>query len=216
VFSPDTPQTSEAIGTHHRDTSTADANARRTLAEWILLALWTSANAYDLRRTTFEHVRSGEANVRALIADGYTGSVTFREKVDAVERLPCVVYIASAVKLSQGMRGALLHVPAGDPAMPVLRVLLKTNLSHDEAIAVIGHELQHVIEAATSAPAEPGGFAGTFARLDPAAQGRNLRKFETETAVAVTFRILDELKSGNLAAAHHPQRENRDERRQHR
>ena len=34
--------------------------------------------------------------------------------------------------------------------MPVLRVLLvKTNLAHHEGIAVIGHELQHVIEAVT-------------------------------------------------------------------
>ena len=73
--------------------------------------------------------------------------------MDSVEGLPCVVYVASVVKLSDGKRGALLHWPSNSPEMPVLRMSIKTNLSHDEAIAVIGHELQHVVEAVRGAAA---------------------------------------------------------------
>jgi hypothetical protein len=43
------------------------------------------------------------------------------------------------------MRGALLHKPAGLREMPILRVVLKTNLAREEAIATIAHELQHTV-----------------------------------------------------------------------
>ena len=85
--------------------------------------------------------------IRTLIGDGYMRSATFKTLVDTVENLSCVVYVTSAVKLSDGMRGALLHSAAGSRELPVLRVLLKASLAPYEAIAVIGHELQHVIEA---------------------------------------------------------------------
>jgi hypothetical protein len=123
----------------------------------------------------FEHVRSAEPAVRSIIADGYRRSATFKAIVDRIEALPCVVYVGTAVKLSQGMRGALLHSPVGLKEMPVLRVLLRANLSPDEAISVIAHELQHVDEAMSQTPA--GGevvMTAAFRTLDSTAEGRDV------------------------------------------
>jgi hypothetical protein len=161
---------------------------------WILLALWTSLNS-TAGPSTFKHVRSAEEHVRQLIGEGYARSATFRALVDRVEQQSCVVYISSVVKLSQGMRGALLHTSVGDRGMPVLRVLLKTNLGRDEAIAVIGHELQHVIEAVQgSRGRNSSNLAAVFNGLDPRAHTSNSHKYETEAAIAVAESIRGELK----------------------
>jgi hypothetical protein len=164
------------------------------MATWFLLTLSMSANSIFAQPTAFNHVRSAELEVRTLISDGYSRSLTFRQLVDSVEGLPCVVYVASAVKLSQGMRGALLHSFVGDAEMPVLRVLLKTNLARDEAIAVIGHELQHAVEALEGARAAGGlDLHAVFERLDDSA-AKGARRYETEAAIGVTVKVRDELR----------------------
>ena len=164
------------------------------MAGWIFLALWMSTNSIAVQPTTFKHVRSAEARIRERVADGYTRSATFKTLVDAVEKLSCVVYLSSTVKLSGGMRGALLHWPATDPEMPVLRVLLKANLSRDETIAVIGHELQHVIEAVRSDRAtDRFDVTATFDKLDPSSQRGSVHKYDTDEAIRITVMVLDEL-----------------------
>jgi hypothetical protein len=172
------------------------------MAGWIFLALWTSTNSIAVQPTTFKHVRSAEARIRERVADGYTRSATFKTIVDAVEKLSCVVYLSSTVKLSGGMRGALLHWPAADPEMPVLRVLLKANFSRNETIAVIGHELQHVIEAVRdSRSTDTFDMTATFDRLEPAVRGSNTHRYETDEAIGVTAKILEELKRGGPSPA---------------
>ena len=165
------------------------------MAGWIVLALSTMVGSSNGGPATFEHVRSAEPVVRQLIAEGYRQSPTFKAIVDRIEALPCVVYVGTAAKLSQGMRGALLHSPVGLKEMPVLRVLLRANLSRDEAISVIAHELQHVTEA--MAHTRDGGelaMTVVFASLDQTATGRDTRRYETDAAIAVTVAVREELR----------------------
>ena len=165
------------------------------MAGWMLVALWTSANSIAPQPATFNHVRSDESRIRTLVAEGYAHSPTFRTLVDTVEGLSCVVYVSTIVKLSGGKRGALLHRAAGRTEMPVLRVLLKTNLAPDEAIAVIGHELQHVVETMREADAA-GRFdpAAASAKRSSSSRADSRDRSDTEQAIAVTARVLDELK----------------------
>ena len=73
----------------------------------------------------FLHVRSDDAEVRALLAAGYERSATFKALVDEIDARPGIVYVAQAVKLSGNLEGALLHTVAGSRELPMLRVLLK-------------------------------------------------------------------------------------------
>jgi hypothetical protein len=171
------------------------------MAGWILLAL-LSTNSIAVQPASFKHVRAIEPRIRRAIADGYARSPTFKTLVDAVDRLPCVVYIGHIVKLSDGMSGALLHSSAGSRERPVLRVLLKASLAHDEAIAVIGHELQHVVEVV-------GGAAGVLDFRD--AVGRSgygntpgLHRYDTPSAIAVTESVTMELKENSGARGERP------------
>jgi hypothetical protein len=163
------------------------------MGAWIVLALWMSPNLTAVPRSFFAHVRSEDPRVRALLVEGYAHSGTFRKMVDAAEALSCIVYISSAVKLSQGMNGALLHQSGGRPEMPVLRVLLKTNLSSDEAMATIAHELQHVVEGVTGLTSRgDGNLRAVFESLG-AAGARGTTKYDTEAAIQVTLLVRSEL-----------------------
>ena len=169
------------------------------MAGWIVLALFTLAGSSGESPATFDptfdNVRSAEPALRLLIADGYRRSATFKAVVDRIEALPCVVYVGTTAKLSHGMRGALLHSPVGLKEMPVLRVLLRANLSDDEAISVIAHELHHVDEALGQTPAgHEVVMTAVFAKLDPTAEGRDVRKYETDAAIAVTNTVRAELR----------------------
>lgn len=162
----------------------------------VVVALLLGGNSSAVQAPTFNHVRSEESGIRRLIVDGYARSATFRELVDAVEDLPCIVYIASVVKLSQGMSGALLHRSVGPRETPILRVLVRANLSRDETIAIIGHELRHVIEAVSAGPAVDGlEMTAAFDRLDPGAQASGVSTYETEAAIQVATKVRDELKA---------------------
>ena len=169
------------------------------MAAWIVLALWMSGNSSSAQPTAFNHLRSGESFVRDVIGEGYARSVTFRRLVDTTEGLPCIVYVATAVKLPAGMTGALLHMPAGLREMPVLRVLLKSNLSRQEAIAMIAHELQHVVEAASAARTTGRwDMAAAFDQLDPAtARTTGVHRYETDAAVEIWRTVRDELRRGD-------------------
>ena len=159
---------------------------------WIALSLWVAANSNVNHLPTLTHVRTAEAEIRELIADGYVRSATFRQLVDGVEGLSCVVYIARTARLSQGMNGALLHSAVGRSDMPILRILLKASLSGDEAIATIGHELQHVVEADGASNARA--IAAAFDELDSTARTGSIRKYETEAAVDITWKVRTELR----------------------
>ncbi len=142
----------------------------------------------------FDHVRSEDAYVRALLDSGYARSATFKALVDELDSRPGIVYIVQAVALSRGMDGALLHAVAGSPEIPMFRVLLKTNLGRDYAVAVLAHELQHVLEVLRAGrPMDSAAMAEFFAALDDQAADS---KFETEDARAITSRVLDELRVG--------------------
>jgi len=164
------------------------------MAGWIVLT-WLISGDLSARQPAFNHIRSEEARVQRLVGVGYQRSATFRSLVDAVEQSPCIVYIATTVNLSQGMTGALLHVAAGSREQPILRVLIKTGLSTEEAIATIGHELQHVTEAVSGASTSSAVDFTVFERLDRApGTTSDGRKYETGPAIMVTGWIRKELR----------------------
>ena len=166
------------------------------MAAWFALALLMTGNSTAPQPTAFAHVRSSEARIREAILDGYFRSATFRKLVDAAEGLPCIVYVATAVKLPHDTQGALLHWAAGSPETPVLRVLVKNNLTPEEAIATVAHELQHVVEAATAALSTgEWNMGAAFDKLDPmTSRVTGVRKYETDAAVAVTRAVRNELR----------------------
>jgi hypothetical protein len=142
---------------------------------------------------TFAHVRSEQAPIRKWIGEGYDQSTTFRALVDEIDGLPGIVYIDATVAVPHGLDGALLHVVSGSSALPLLRVVLRTNLSRAEGIATLAHELQHVAKLLRSGrTGDSSAVTALFLSLDRAHDTGSSR-FETEEARRVAVRVRDEL-----------------------
>ena len=158
-------------------------------AVWVVGLLWSAGRA---AAADFAHVRSQDATVRDLVRTGYERSATFKTLVDEIDSGPVIVYIERVVKLSRGMAGALLHVAAGSSEIRLLRIVIKFSLAGDRAVAIVAHELQHVVEVLRAGRLKESSIAETFAALDPDAADA---KFETPEARAIEAQVFQELRS---------------------
>lgn len=142
----------------------------------------------------FRHVRSEQARVRALLTRGYEQSATLRELLDELESLPGIVYIDETHAFARGLDGALLHTVMGTRELPILRILIKTNLASAYEIAILTHELQHVREVLRAGAATtPLAMTTLFHSLDD--NGRSAAAhLETRKAQEITAQVLRELR----------------------
>src|SRR5262245_15091545 len=164
----------------------ARSAAATGIAAFMLLTAPTEA-------AEFEHVRTELRSIRTLLRRGYERSSTFRTLVDEIDSRPGIVYVATAIRLSRNMDGALLHTVGGSPEVPILRVLIRTGIAGDYAVGILAHELQHVVEVLRSRSAGGGtDLAAVFAELDDHSGDS---KFETAEARTIAARVLDELRA---------------------
>ena len=161
-----------------------------TLCVGLGLGVQEAANSGSI---TSGHVRGTDESTRAIIAEGRRRSATFGELVGDLERSNYIVYVEAVATLRNGMKGALLH---GSGAKHMLRVHLRVNLPHDEQIAVLAHELQHVREVAQAGiTADPAEMELLFRRIG----GRRLaggrrQQFETDAALRAGDQVAADLR----------------------
>ena len=184
---------------------------RRVLALALFPASLATAVFAD---TGNRHVRSSDTELSRLLSRGAAASATFRTLVDTIDAVAVIVYVEPAVKLPAGRDGELLHVLAGSKAMPMLRVRIRNGLGDSRKIAVIAHELQHVVETIqggglTSAHA----MTALFAALDRS-QTRGGDPFDTDAAGQVEARVASELRTAAKAARRRHKSPQRNEERQ--
>ena len=107
------------------------------------LATGPQAPTADGNVMTLGAVRGVDASMRATIADGCRRSAVFADLVQAIARSTFIVYVEAVPALRYGMPGALLH---STNEAPYLRIHVKRDLTPDQQIAALAHELQHVQE----------------------------------------------------------------------
>jgi len=94
-------------------------------------------------------VRPTNKRVETLLSAGMAGSATFRDLVRRVEASDVIVY----VEVRRGLRagtGASTSFVAASATHRYLRVRLGADHPRDVQVALLGHELQHVIEVAAA------------------------------------------------------------------
>jgi hypothetical protein len=110
-----------------------------TITSTVSPAHYLLLNAPDRR------VRTTDARLQTLVAEGLHRSRTFAALLTAVNRTDVIVYIESVLTLPKTTVGRLTMMPrAGE--FRYLRIQIKTDLSRRDTIALIGHELQHALE----------------------------------------------------------------------
>jgi hypothetical protein len=146
----------------------------------------------------FQHVRSEQTRVRALLRNGYERSATFRALIDELESLQAIVYIDETPAFSGSLAGALLHTVTGPRNWPILRVLVKPNLASDYEIAILAHELQHACEALRDGAAtSPQAMTALFRALDESG-GHSAAHLETRKAREIAAQVIRELQDRSL------------------
>ena len=143
--------------------------------------------------TATSRVRSTDRALVELIEQGARGSDTFRRLVAAIQTSNGIVYVEPGT-CSHGVRACLQMWMLVSGPDRFLRVLVDRQKADSavELTGLIGHELQHVIEA-LSEPAVTNGamLYNFFRRYAPTDDNR----FETTAAVNAGNTIRDELRT---------------------
>jgi hypothetical protein len=105
------------------------------------------AAGYALLTSPQRRVRAPDKRIQELIADGFCRSQTFAALVIALNRSDVIVYIESVVSLPKDMMGRIAMLPKAG-SIRYLRIQIRADLPRKDAIALIGHELQHALEIA--------------------------------------------------------------------
>jgi hypothetical protein len=94
-------------------------------------------------------VRSTNPVMLDLLKEGRDRSGTFRTLVDAIDHSNGIVYVEFGYCAFGHLDGCLLPFIAsthGDRYVRVIVIPEKSRLSHDQLLALIGHELRHALE----------------------------------------------------------------------
>lgn len=91
-------------------------------------------------------VRPIHSRAQALLKEGAERSTRFRNLIEALERSDVIVYVTLS-RLPAWVAGRLQFMGVGVDVRYLL-ITLRVPLYDDEAISILGHELQHAVEVA--------------------------------------------------------------------
>src|SRR5436309_12923076 len=97
--------------------------------------------------STARHVRTTDSYVTHLLKRGHSRSATFARLVSRLQDSDVIVYVEILPWLPDTMDGRLLLLPRAH-AFRYVRVQITLRGGEDDAIALLGHELQHACEIA--------------------------------------------------------------------
>ena len=90
-------------------------------------------------------IRPTDSRSEALLREGMARSQTFRQLVDRLEASNVFVYVSISPLLKSSLAGGLNWMTQSG-AYRYLRATISSELSHDQTIAALAHELQHAVE----------------------------------------------------------------------
>ena len=150
-------------------------------------------------------IRSIDASVQALLADGYRRSPTLQRLAVDVARTDGIVYFQSAHCPVRTLRACLLHtiLDAGD--FRYLWIRIKPDEPPDEMVASVAHELQHALEVLSQKWIRNRWDLLTFYRSAAAGAfgstplGSMFTSYETTAAIEITGKVRSELAAAAAA-----------------
>lgn len=117
----------------------------RMLLTVALVAVLSISSALAAERIGGPRLRPQDPRSVQVLKEGAARSATFRGLVDRIEASNLIVYIAVNPILKSTLSGALTWMTrAGD--FRYVRASISTDLTLDQMIASVAHELQHAVE----------------------------------------------------------------------
>ena len=117
----------------------------RMLLAVALVAAVSIPTALASERVGGPRLRPQDARSTQVLKEGAARSATFKALVDRVEAGDVIVYVAVSPIMKSTLSGALTWMTrAGD--FRYVRATIRTELTFDQMIASVAHELQHAVE----------------------------------------------------------------------
>jgi hypothetical protein len=117
----------------------------RVLLTFALVAAVMTASTIASAKDGGPKLRPQDSRVASVIKAGAERSATFKALVDRIEASQVIVYVAVNPILKSSLSGALTWMTrAGD--FRYVRASISPDLTFDQMIATVAHELQHAVE----------------------------------------------------------------------
>jgi len=170
----------------------------------VLLSASTTANGAE---PPASRVRSTNGAILELFEEGRARSTTFQALLDAIEHSDGIVYLEFGHCAFGHLNGCLLPFIASTASERYVRIVVTPDtrrVSHDQLLALIGHELRHALEVLEHADVvDLVTMEAMYRRLGtPIAGGQH--GFETSAARATGDAVLSELFRTPRLAHHNP------------
>jgi hypothetical protein len=142
------------------------------------------------RAEAFERIRSESALLTSVIQTGFERSASFRSLVERIEQSDVIVHLTCSRFKSSSLAGQTLLASAG-PDVRYLRVQINCQQADLALLSVVGHEMQHVVEiASTPSVVDDKSFARLFRTIGfSTCLGSEPDRFETSAALAAGERV---------------------------
>jgi uncharacterized protein (DUF849 family) len=164
---------------------------RSALALVIAVGLAAHIQADGLQTTNPKaRVRPMQRRVEALLATGIDRSATFRQLVHRIERSDVIVYVEASHDLRDGV-GASMRFVTRSARDRYVRVRLNAAYSNHTLVALLGHELQHVVEVADHEEVQSPDDLREFYRRTGVRTGPD--SFDSEEARNAGYLVRDEI-----------------------
>ena len=173
---------------------------RSALALVIVVVLGAHLHADGSIANPKARVRPMHTRVGTLLATGMDRSATFRQLVRQIEESDVIVYIEARHDLRSGV-GASMRFVTRSATDRFLRIQLNADYSDHTLVALLGHELQHVVEVADQPAVQSADDLRAFYRRTGVRTGPD--SFDSELARDTGYQVRAELiqKPGDLRMA---------------
>jgi len=101
----------------------------------------------DVIEAPTRHIRTTDPKLRDLLRRGFRQSSTFAGLMKRLQRTDVIVYVEDVPRLPGALEGRLMMLPRAS-GFRYVRIQLSLRGLPDDAIATLGHELQHAVEVA--------------------------------------------------------------------
>jgi hypothetical protein len=170
------------------------------VASVLLSAMALTSAAFAAAPTGEVRLRPQDARLEKLLKEGAARSATFKALVDRIEASNVIVYIALNPMMKSNLSGMLTWMTrSGD--FRYVRASISPDLTPEQMIATLGHELQHAVEVIEDESViDEKSLVALYRRIGHQNSNAAPARWETTAAQQAGFRVRRELGSAPPAS----------------
>jgi hypothetical protein len=172
----------------------------RVLLSVALCAVVTSSALAAGSREGDPHLRPQDDRLTQVLRNGAARSATFKSLVDRIEASHVIVYLSLNPMMTKHLSGMLTWMTdAGD--FRYVRASISTDLTPDQMIATVAHELQHAVEVIDDESVrDEKSLVALYRRIGTSMGPGAPSRWETQAAQRTGFQVRRELVSAPASA----------------